>query len=330
MRLHALSLPIVLGLAPLSALADVPKVITGTPVTQSLVAQVMGDLGTPDVILDQGGDLHHYQMRPSKARSLQEADLVVWIGPELTPWLERALRNTDESAQLSLLHSAGTKLRAYADGEHEHEHDAHEHEHDEHEHDEHGHDHDHDHDHDAGEEEHHHTGTDPHAWLNPENAVTWVGVIADRLASADPDNAETYQQNAANAAENIKALDQKIAQELAPVADKPFAVFHAAYGYLAQRYDLTIAGSLSLGDAATPGAAHVQELRDTMQDNHVVCAFPEAQHDPKQLQLLVDGTVVHLGGALDPSGSSLDYGADLYPELMQDLADTLTECLNKA
>ena len=75
-------LPLILSVALLAtpALADVPKVMTDLPVVHSLTAQVMGDLGTPDILLDKGADPHHFQLKPSQARALSQADLVLWIG----------------------------------------------------------------------------------------------------------------------------------------------------------------------------------------------------------------------------------------------------------
>ncbi|WP_349295733.1 zinc ABC transporter substrate-binding protein (plasmid) [Thioclava sp. 'Guangxiensis'] len=321
---------------PALAQADVPAVVTGTPVVQSLVAQVMGDLGAPDVLLDKGADPHSFQLRPSQARSLQNADLVFWIGPELTPWLDRAIDTLGSATAISLLHADGTIQQQFATPELVPDEDAHDHDA---EHGDEAHDHeDHDHDHDAahaehehadehGEEHHHHSGLDPHAWLNPDNAEIWLDIIAKDLSEQDPENAQTYAANAKAAIARLKELDADLANQLAPAKDKPFVVFHAAYGYLAQHYGLEIAGSVNAGDAATSGAAHLQELHDAFAAGHITCAFPEAQHDPKQIQILLDGTDVKLGGALDPSGSSLNYGPDLYATLMSDLADKLSDCL---
>lgn len=351
MRSPLLALPLGLlpTLAPGLALAEVPRVMTDIPAVQSLVAQVMGDLGAPAILLEQGGNAHNYQMKPSQARALQDADLVFWVGPGMTPWLARAIEGVAlNGTSVELIEAPGTLQRDFggavhsgaahddhAEGEHDHAaEDDHDHDHAaEGEHDHaaeaaHDHDHEADHDHAAeGEHDHVHTGLDPHAWLDPGNAGTWLGVIAGHLAAADPENAATYTANAEAARARIAALDARLQAELAPVADRPFVVFHDAYGYLAQHYGLTVAGAIALGDAAEPGAGHLAELRADLAAKGVVCVFPEAQHDPKRVAILVEGTAVRVGDALDPSGSSLSYGPDLYEGLMQGLADRLTGCL---
>ena len=101
----------VLSMLPLSALADVPRVITDIPPVYGLVSQVMGDLGAPVLLLEKGADEHDFQLRPSQMTDIASADVAVWIGPDLTPWLERALEGAKgDMASLPLLAVAGTKL----------------------------------------------------------------------------------------------------------------------------------------------------------------------------------------------------------------------------
>lgn len=281
----------------LPALAEVPSVVTDIPPVQSLVAQVMGDLGSPVLLLAKGADEHDFQLRPSQAREVADAGLVVWIGPELTPWLETALENRPEgAAALALLDAEGTVTIGY---------------------DEAAEDHDHGHDHGAD---------DPHAWLDPDNAVVWLGLIAAELSRLDPANAATYAANAATATAGVKALDADLTARFAPVKDRAFVTFHDAYGYFTAHYGLASAGSIALGDAADPGAARLSEIRATLEDGSVACIFPEVQHDPALVMQVAEGTGAVIGGALDPVGSSLEPGAGAYAALLTGIAETLVAC----
>lgn len=316
---------LLLASAALPAMADAPRVVTDIPPVQSLVAQVMGDLGQPAVLLEKGANAHSFQMRPSQAADLSEADLVVWIGPQMTPWLDRALEGLGEGAgRLTLLDAPGTYRQDFADHDAAAADDGHDH------------DHDHDHDHAAeaepaghadreGHDDHAHSGLDPHAWLDPANGRVWLGVIAAELGRIDPANAATYQANAEAAQARITALDGELSAMLGPVRDRPFVVEHDAYGYFAGHYGLSVKGSVRLGDATEPGAAHLADLRRGLEG--VVCVFPEAGHDPKSAALLIEGTDVRLGGALDPEGSMIDPGPDAYETLLRALAGTLADCL---
>lgn len=323
----------------LPALAEVPKVITDIHPVHALVAQVMGDLGTPELLLERGASEHDFQLRPSQAASLAEADLVVWIGPELTPWLDRALDGIAESgARLGLLAVPGTAIRAFSeDGAHAgHDHGADEKAAAE--------DHDHDHGHEetteaahdhaneetaAADDDHGHSrdGADPHAWLDPANAEVWLAAIAAELGRLDAENAATYTANAEAAIARVQALDAEVAQILAPVQGKPLVVYHDAYGYFAAHYGLEVFGSIALGDATAPGAARLSELRAGVEAGTPVCLFPEAQHDATLITQLAEGTGAKVGAALDPNGSTQEPGPGAYDGLMRSLAQAMADCV---
>jgi zinc transport system substrate-binding protein len=264
---------------------------------------------------------------------LAEAGLVIWVGPEMTPWLDRTLDGlSDGGARLGLLATTGTATRSFGEvGHQDHADEGHDHEAKA----ENGHDHateakaEEGHDHAEEGHDHAHDGVDPHAWLDPGNAQVWLAAIAAELGRLDPQNAATYAANAEVAAGRIAALDAEIAAQLQPVADRPFVVFHDAYGYFADHYGLTVAGAIALGDAASPGAAHLKELQAQMAAGQALCIFPEANHDPKLVAIMADGTGVEVGGALDPEGSSLEPGPDLYEGLLEGMAQTLSACLGK-
>jgi zinc transport system substrate-binding protein len=326
------------SLLALPALAEAPRVVTDIPPVQSLAAIVLGDLGQPELLLEAGANAHNYQMRPSQVAALADAGLVVWIGPEMTPWLARALDSTTASAsQLALLTAPGTHTQNFgAADEHDHDHGeeaeaGHDHDHES----EQGHDHDQTaeaeteagHDHAEEEEGHFHTGIDPHAWLDPANAAVWLAAIAAELSRIDPDNAATYAANAKTGTERIAALDASLKARLAPIADKPFVVFHDAYGYFAGHYDLTVAGAISAGDAASPGAAHLRELRAELGNSGTLCIFPEVRHDEKLAATMAADAGVKLGAPLDPEGASLPPGPQTYGAILTGLADTLLDCL---
>lgn len=300
MRLPALAASF--AVAALPAIADIPDVVTDTPVVHSLVSGVMGDLGAPAVLLEPGADPHSFQLRPSQARALENADLVFWVGEELTPWLARALRTLGGgAAATALLDVEGVEVHALSQS------------------DDHGHDHGHDHDHDHGP-------IDPHAWLYPENAKAWVGAIAATLAAADPANAATYRANADAELARIDDAVDDAKTRLAPFTVTPIVVFHDAYGYFADAFDVEIAGSIALGDAAAPGARRLQELRDRIGSEPFGCIFREPQHDPSVAEAVATEAGIGIG-TLDPSGSTLDYGPGLYTTLLRTMAEEIASCL---
>ena len=145
-----------------AASADAPRVVSDIAPVHSLVAQVMGDLGAPSLLVRPGASPHGYAMRPSEAAALSEADLIVIVGERLTPWLMRPIDALgDSAALLQLLEVDGITVLETRTGvtfeRHSHDHGGHDHDHD-HDHD-HAHgdkDHDHDHDHAHGDKDHDH------------------------------------------------------------------------------------------------------------------------------------------------------------------------------
>jgi len=293
------------------ASAEVPRVVTDVPPIGSLVAQVMGDLGAPVVLLDKGADAHAFQLRPSQAADLAAAQAIIWIGPEMTPWLDRAAGINTGAVDLRLLSVPGTLVQPFAEGHEDDDAAAHNHAAAAHDH---------------AAEAHDHGDLDPHAWLDPANAGLWLGEIARTFSDLDPDNAATYAANARAAQADLLQLDADLKVQLAPAQGHPLVVFHNAYGYFAGHYGLNVVGAVSDGDAANPGAAHLRALQATMAEAPV-CLFPEVNHDPKLLAVLADATGVRVGAALDPEGSALPNGPALYADLMRALAAAIAGCV---
>ena len=373
---YSLALACAMMATPIAA-QDV-KVVTDLSVTQSLVSMVMGDVGQADLLLDRGGDPHSFQLRPSQARALSEADLIFWIGEELTPWMARALSGIEAQGEVvTLINAEGLHLQDFAHGhDHGHGHDDHDHsdDHDDHGHDDHGHSHDdeghghdehghshedeghghddhghshddeghehdeHGHSHDdeghghddhghSHDEGHSHDGLDPHAWMNTGNVEIWLDLIAEELAEHDPDNAETYRANAEAARAEIADLATEISAILQPAGAAPLVMFHDAYGYMVEQFGINVAGTIALGDAATPGAQRLSELRADLQADGAVCIFPEVNHSSRYIDVVVEGTGVRVGAELDPAGVMLEPGADLYPTLMRNMAQAIADCV---
>ena len=111
-----------------TALAEAPSVAVDIAPVHSLVARVMDGVGVPSLIVQSGASPHEYSLRPSEASALQEAGLVFWIGPDLTPWLEDAVGTLATDADVTtLLEAEGTMELEFREGAlfEAHDHDDH-------------------------------------------------------------------------------------------------------------------------------------------------------------------------------------------------------------
>lgn len=308
-----------------------PQVVSDIAPVHGLVADVMKGVATPKLIIPPTSSPHGYAMRPSQAHALQEADIVIWVGPELAPWLGDRIETLAPDAQsLALIDVPGTLHLTFREGA---TFEAHDHDHEGHDHDGHKEQDDHG-DHEShGEHEGHadHGGhdaphaIDPHAWLSPDNATLWLTTIAETLSKADPENAARYTANATAAQAEIETTRAEISAKLSGNTT-PFLVFHDAYHYFETSFDIAAAAAVSLGDATTPGPARITEIRNMVADQGIVCAFSEPQFDMRLLKTVLEGSEARIA-TLDPVGRGIEPGTGFYPALLQSLGNALAGCL---
>lgn len=292
--------------------AEAPRVVATINPLHSLTAAVMEGVGTPSLLLSGAASPHSYSLRPSEAAALQNADLIVWIGPALERFLEESLGALAPGArQVEVQELPGLLLREPREGG---DWESHDHEHEKHAETEHGHG------------AHDHGAIDPHVWLDPGNAERLVLGVADALSQIDPGHAALYQANADKTVARLEGLETDLKGRLAPVADKPFIVFHDAYGYFEQAFGLNAVGSVTVSPEQAPSARRVAELQDKIEGLGAVCLFREPQFAPRLVDTLAEETGARVG-VLDPLGAELTPGPDAYPRLLENLADSLVLCL---
>ena len=297
----------------LAEAAAAPRVVASIMPVHGLVAAVMQGVEVPNLLLPGGRSPHDYAMRPSKARQLQQADLVIWIGPQLETFLAKPVTALgDPGGVVTLFEAPGVDLlptRAggmWAPDDHDHDHD-----------------HDHGHKDDAGGAG---AGTDPHIWLDPDNAIAMARHVATRLGQVDPTNAATYAENAARLADRLTAASAEIATLLQPVRQQRYVVFHDAYQYFEAHFRTAAAGSVAVSPDRKTGARRLHEIRARIVDQDVVCLFREPQFEPAIVRTIADGTPVRVG-VLDPLGADIPPGPEAYEQLLRALARSLADCL---
>lgn len=311
-------------------------VVASIKPVHSLVAAVMEGVGQPDLLVKGAGSPHTYALRASEAGALENASVVFWVGEDLEVFLRRPLETLAGDATVVELAEAHDLVTLdFREGgpfethDHDEDHDADE---DDHNHDEKGHEHahgedGHDDDDHAGHDHGH--GVDMHFWLDPMNAKAFVHEIEETLVERDAANAEAYKANAARLNDRLDALIAETNAAVAPVRDKRFVVFHDAYQYFEKRFDIEASGSITVSPEAMPGAARLTELKAKIAELGVSCVFAEPQFEPRLISVVTEGTNAR-AGILDPLGSELADGPDLYFNLIRNLTTSLTECLSEA
>ena len=289
------------------------KVVASIKPLHSLISYVMDGVGTPDIIIDGSSSPHTFQLKPSHASMLQEADIVFWIGEDLESFLETPLDSIAKNAKrVTLMDSNEIDLLKFREKNVFDDHDEHGDEHDEH-----GDEHD---DHHDG---HAHGEFDIHFWLDPEIAKTIVTIVARELSEIDAANKSTYEANAKKA---INDLDTLIAETRSKInSDATYIVFHDAYQYFEKRFGIEVIGALTVNPEVLPGAKQLAEIREVIEHEKVNCLFSEPQFNPSIAKTIAQDTGVK-ASVLDPLGAELNPGKDLYFDLIGDMASSFESC----
>jgi zinc transport system substrate-binding protein len=243
------------------------KVIASIKPIHSLVSYVMDGVGTPEILVDGSSSPHSFQLKPSHAKMLQNADIVFWIGEDLETFLETPLDSIATNAKkIAIMELNDIQLLEFREKHIFEDHDEHVEEdgHDEHVeedgHDEHveedGHD---EHVEEDGHDEHNHGEFDIHFWLDPEIAKVIVKNIARELSKIDVANKSIYKANAVKAIEELDVLITTT--KLRINTNASYVVFHDAYQYFEKRFGIEVLGALSVNPEILPGAKQLAEIR---------------------------------------------------------------------
>ncbi|MCF7718472.1 zinc ABC transporter substrate-binding protein ZnuA [Aeromonas jandaei] len=274
-----------------------------------IAAAITEGVSEPEVLLPTGASPHDFSLRPSDVRKIGEADLVVWVGPELEGFMSKPLANHPHV--LTLTQVPGMPLFNYATK------DSHQH----HQHDDHAaHDHD-----DEGHEGHHHEGIDPHIWLGPMQAKVIAGAIASELGKQDPVNKARYEANLAAFTAKVDARDKVIAGQMKAVNQKGYFVFHEAYGYWERHYGMSSKGHFTVSPERRPGAKTLVEIRKALEEKQASCIYAEPQFSPAVIESVARNTGARVL-LLDEVGEQVPLGPDGYPRFMEQLANAFAQC----
>ena len=322
---------ILLILTPLKA--DI-NVVTSIKPLHSLTSYIMEGVGEPDLIIDGVASPHNFQIKPSHAKMLQKADLVIWVGEDLESFLPSALKSIPKNAVVfELLDQSGLKKLKFReknifeghDDHDEHGHDEHAKKEDDHDdHDEHAKkedDHD-DHD-DHDEHGHAHGEYDPHIWLDPSNAKVIVKKITNQLSKIDKDNSSVYKANSKKLLKDLDGLIKEVKNEINK--DASFVVFHDAYQYFEKRFGINVIGALTVNPDVMPGAEQLSEIREVIEHEKAKCIFSEPQFNPNIIKSIASDTGVKTG-VLDPLGANINKGKNMYFQLIKDMSNSLKDC----
>lgn len=240
------------------------------------IASAIADGVTPtEVLLPDGASPHDFALRPSDIQRLRSADLVLWVGPDMEAFLNKALVPISATRKLAISELPAVKpllMKGEDDDDHEHAGEAHNHADDDH--------------------GHHHGEYNMHVWLSPEIAKVTAIAIHDRLLELMPQNKDKLDANLRQFENLLTQTDKNVGNMLTPVQGKGYFVFHDAYGYFEKHYGLSPLGHFTVNPEIQPGAQRLHQIRTQLVEQKAVCVFAEPQFRPAVINAVAKGTKV--------------------------------------
>jgi len=224
---------------------------------------VVGDNGEVSVLLDAGQESHGYEPTPQDIAAIADADVFVYNSDEMETWVPSVLESI-ESSDVIIVEAAEDialfELEETAEEEHSDE---------------------------EGEDAH---NVDPHVWLDPVYAQEEVAAILAGVLEADETKKESYEANAAAFNEKLAELDAAYQTAFETAENRTFVVQHAAFGYIARRYELTEVAVSDVSSDAEPNPAKLAELQQFMIDNQITTVYYSDSASSKTAQTLAEAT----------------------------------------
>lgn len=172
-------------------------------------------------------------------------------------------------------------------------------------------------------------GGNPHLWMNPQYAQTYIDKMAQAMSSADPGGKATYIKNAAAAKARLKALDGWIASRIntIPPDHRAMIVFHNAWLYYNNRYGIKTVGAIELSPGQEPSPQYIAQLIGLAKNLHVGAVFAEPEYSPKLAKALASDAGINVVGNLYDDSLSADGKIHDYDSMLRYDTETIVAAL---
>jgi zinc/manganese transport system substrate-binding protein len=296
------------GLSATAAAAPV-KVVASFSILADLTRQIGGERVEVVALVPPDADAHAFQPRPTDARRLAEAGLVVANGLGFDAWIQRLSASAGFKGELLIVSAGITPLELPEDS---------------------GHEDDDDHEHEGAHEHEHEDERDPHAWQDVAHVRHYIARIAAALIRLDPAGRSGYEERLRAYDARLKALDAEISAAIArlPSARRKVVTSHDAFGYFAQRYGLTFLAPAGISNEAEASAAALARLIRQIRAEKIPAVFLENITDPRLVSRIQKESGACIGGTLYSDAlSAPDGAAPTYEAMMRHNLKTLMEGL---
>ncbi|MDD9156486.1 zinc ABC transporter substrate-binding protein ZnuA [Aliivibrio sp. S4TY2] len=282
----------------LSGTAQATTVLSSVKPINLIVQELTNGISESSYLVPSGASPHDYALRPSDIKKVKQADVVVWYGNDLEPFLSKIIADKKNVITISEFPSV-----------------------DFHHFDEHG---EEGHSHKDG----HYHSTDPHFWLGPKESLGVAKGITHQLIKIDPLNKDRYESNLTAFESKLAQAVETISSQLKPVQDKGYFVFHDAYGYFERYFGMNNLGHFTVSPDRKPGAKSLIKIKKSLLNQQAVCVFSEPQFEPAIVTTITRGTEVNKG-ELDPLAIQQPDEMGAYFIFLSTISNELSRCLSQ-
>lgn len=270
------------------------KIYTTIYPLYDFAAKIAGEKGLVEKVVPAGVEVHDFEPSPKLVAGIYDADVFVYLGGSIDPWAEKMAGQLSKEGVTVV--KAGESLFVEEPDE-------------------------------EGSDDH----SDSHVWLDPVLAKAMAGRIAEALAEKDEENASYYRENLKKLENRLDDLDQEYSKVLLQAPKKDFIVNHAAFGYLAKRYNLNQIAISGLSSQQEPSPRKLAELSDLCREKGIKYIMVEASSSSKLANVLareVGAKVLILHPLENLSEEDMRAGKDYFALMMENL-ENLKKALNE-
>lgn len=270
------------------------KVVTTFTVIQDIAQNVAGDAAIVESITKVGAEIHEYDPTPKDITRALSADLILWNGLNLELWFKRFFEDIKDVPAVVV--TEGIEPMPIQEGSYK-------------------------------------GNPNPHAWMSPTLALTYIENIRAALVKYDPKNASVYNKNAQNYVAKIKALDAPLRERLAkiPETQRWLVTSEGAFSYLARDYNLKEAYLWPINAEQQGTPKQVKNLIDLVRSNKIPVIFSESTISDKPAKQVSKETGAKYGGVLYVDSLSKKEGpVPTYIDLLKVTVETIAQGFEKS